>query len=131
MRALARGPAAVIQPLYPAAPEEESPAPVAVRAPAQESYLPEYDNTPSAFPVALRADPPHEAEEAHTAAPEPPPALDEPAGDPTPISGSAIAPRRPLARGDEDAPRFEPRVLVYALVLAAFAYGVLRILLRI
>ena len=88
MRALSRGPAAVIEPLAP-------------------SRLPDYDATPSAFPVALRAD-----------AEDPGPTEAQPAA-------GAIA-----AQGPVPAPRgFDPRLLGYAMVLVALAYAALRLLL--
>ncbi len=111
MRALAKGPAAVIVPIYPSAPRDES--------------RPEYDNTPSTFPVVRSADPPAVREATPAASPASTPALDEPVAEPTPI-----APTRPLARGDEGVSLFRPRVLAYAVVLAALAYAALRILLR-
>jgi len=111
MRALAKGPAAVIVPIYPSAPREES--------------RPEYDNTPSTFPVVRSADPPAVREATPAASPVSPPALDEPVAEPAPI-----APSRSLARGDEGASLFRPRVLAVALVLVALAYAALRILLR-
>jgi eukaryotic-like serine/threonine-protein kinase len=79
VRALALGPAAVIEPI---------------------GTLPDYDSTPSAFPVALRADP----EEA-----------------PAPIAEAAPA---PIAAP----PVFEPRLLVYLVALSALAYAALRLL---
>jgi len=108
MRALAKGPAAVIVPLYPA-------APAAARLSESDGYLPEYDNTPSAFPVALRA----ESQEA---------------ADETPLASTASLPEAapaapPLARAVDEARPFNARVVACVLVLAAIAYGVLRVLL--
>ena len=57
MRALARGPAAVIRPIDDGVAPAPAPRP---RSPCPESFLPDYDATPSAFPVALRAPSPPE-----------------------------------------------------------------------
>jgi serine/threonine-protein kinase len=81
VRALALGPAAVIRPIV---------------------GLPDYDATPSAFPVALRADPEEEA-------PAPPPE-------------AAPAPLAPAPRAQGG------RLVAYALVLATLAYAALRLL---
>jgi serine/threonine protein kinase len=83
VRALARGPAAVIEPI---------------------AGLPDYDATPSAFPVALRADPEQEA--------------------PAPITPATPAPI------EAKPPVFEPRLFVYMLALAALVYAALRLLMR-
>jgi serine/threonine protein kinase len=103
MRALARGPAAVIRPL---------PCP-ADAAPSPESPLSDQEATPSAFPVALRAGP-APAAIAHTR------------GE-TPIAGTVIAPR--AAPPVEPAPRFDLRLLIYGLILVAMVGAVLRLLL--
>jgi hypothetical protein len=129
MRAIARGPAAVIRPVTPVPPEAETAAIPLVRPAARESYLPEYEATPSMFPVALRAIPPEEVD-AGTAAEaedEPEVALREAGeyGVETPLAGTAIE------RVEEDpklpGARFDPRLLGYALVLLALVYGVVRI----
>lgn len=122
MRALARGPAAVIKPLW------IPPAKPAV-VPAAESYLPEYDATPSAFPVALRAEAP---EEPAPSAPAKPVAAKpvaakpvEPAED-APVPGSAAPRVRALAK--EPVSTFQPRLLGYVLLLVGLAYLALRVL---
>ncbi|MFT3775057.1 MAG: serine/threonine-protein kinase [Minicystis sp.] len=145
IRALARGPAAVIQPL---------------------ASLPEYDNTPSAFPVALRADP--EEPEATPAgaeieardemvsagAPEVEPKVIVPAVDAIAPAAKVIvrakangpaakaiapaekaakaaivkAPSAPLPAPAPKAGVFQSKLLAYALVLAVLAYLALRML---
>ena len=113
MRALARGPAAVIRPL----PRNPQPAVI----PAADSYLPDYDATPSAFPVALRADTP--------AVPAAAPAPAKPAEpvEETPISGSVIPKVAALAPAPTSS--FQPRLLAYAFLLVGLAYLALRVLL--
>jgi serine/threonine-protein kinase len=109
IRALARGPAARIQPLARTAEEEA---------------------TPSAFPVALRAEP--EESEAPAPAHEdaPPrvvmtaPKLKEEARPITAAPRAPSAPLAPLARPKPSA--FSPRLLAYAAVLALVAYVVVR-----
>jgi hypothetical protein len=96
MRALARGPAAVIRPIG----DSIAPAPAPVCAvPLPESFLPDYDATPSAFPVALRATqpPPDWVEESRPAP------VDE-------APGASLTSAR--------APAFQPRLLAFALLLA-------------
>ncbi len=114
MRALARGPAAVIQPLTPVQPT--------VR-PAPEPELPEYDATPSAFPVALRAEP---AEASDTAVAPAEQKTVEPVVREAPISGTSIKPVTSLAA--PVATGFEPRLLGYALLLIGLAYLALRLI---
>jgi serine/threonine-protein kinase len=97
MRALARGPVAVIRPI---SFDGGSPAPSAIEQGAPASFLPEYDATPSAFPVALRAEP----AEAPAAAP------------------------APLVK--DRTPSFDPRSLAYVVLLLGVAYAVLRLLLQ-
>jgi serine/threonine-protein kinase len=99
MRALSRGPAAVIQPLAP-------------------SRLPDYDATPSAFPVALRAEGEDVPEEVETK-PAPPVAL---AAAPTtsPWVGAPTDAAKPAG--------FDPKLLVYGMVLGAAACAALRLL---
>ena len=102
MRALSRGPAAVIEPLAP-------------------SGLPDYDATPSAFPVALRAD-----REVEPAAPiVAPTALVTAPTVASPWAGAPVAPAMPAVRGRG----LDPRLIGYAMVLAAAAYAALRLLL--
>jgi serine/threonine-protein kinase len=122
MRALAKGPVMVIQPLPSDAGKVPTPAPKAV-VPAPESFLPEYDATPSAFPVALRAEPADEAEEAAISAPvaratQPPAAKVQ-------AKGREIVPAAPST----GAPAFQPRLLAFALLLAGVFYVGLRLLL--
>jgi hypothetical protein len=110
MRALARGPAAVIRPL----PRTEPAA-------ARDAYLPDYDATPSAFPVALRAEPPT-----------PRPRRAERRSEETPLAGT-VTPRAHLVASTPApapaGPRFDPRLVVYALVLAGLLLAALRIVL--
>jgi len=112
MQALARGPAAVIRPVAPV------------------SLLPEYDNTPSTFPVALRSGPEEAADEA-------PAAIAEPAVEAEPKviltaqrpSFLVHAPAAPVRRATlVRAAGFSPRLLAYAIVLAGLAYLAARVL---
>jgi serine/threonine-protein kinase len=112
MQALARGPAAVIRPVSPV------------------SMLPEYDNTPSAFPVALRADPEEPAEAAQEAPAAPvatvvdaEPKVIVTAQRPSYMVKAPAAPVAPVR-----ASRFSPRLLAYAVVLAGIAYVAMRLL---
>jgi eukaryotic-like serine/threonine-protein kinase len=133
MRAIARGPAAVIRPLTPVPPDAESVAIPLVRTEARESYLPEYDATPSVFPVALRApaveeiEVPPPAEEGPL--PEPPARkareAREDRADATPIAGTVLAPQPQPTQAP--AASFEPRLLGYGLFLAALVYAALRL----
>ncbi len=126
MRALARGPVVVIQPLPRVPAAADTPAPQAVRPPpATASYLPDYDATPSAFPVALRAEPGAEPADCEVDARGPSP---EPRADKTPLSGTLVAPRA-TAVPEAPAPTFNARLLVYAMLLAGLAYAALRIIL--
>jgi eukaryotic-like serine/threonine-protein kinase len=124
MRALARGPAAVIEPL-PRPANETGTTPITASPELRESFLPEYDDTPSAFPVALRAEPVGVTAEA---APEA--KVEE-----TPFAGTVTEPLAedaPLADAPlvaEAAPRFEQRLLVYVFLLAALGYAALRLVL--
>ncbi len=128
MRAINRGPVAVIRPLTPVPPDAETAAIPLVRPAPRESYLPEYDATPSAFPVALRAAPAEviKADPERDRAPEPAPR--EERADQTPLAGTALA-RAREAPGPPPA-RFEPKLLGYALFLAALVYAVVRLVLR-
>ncbi len=125
MRALARGPVAVIRPLPSAAPtEEDSPAPPAFR-PVAESFLPEYDATPSAFPVALRAE---SAEE--VVAPVPVPAVaptEHRLAEPTRGTTASDTPAVSLTAPKAQAPGFDRRLLIYALVLAGLLCAALQL----
>ncbi len=125
MRALARGPVAVIRPLPSPAQTAETPAPKAVRSKATESYLPDYDATPSAFPVALRAEPADEPAAPAPAAGEP--AARAPGGDETPLSGTLVAPR--VTTKESPARAFNARLLVYVMLLTGLVYAALRIVL--
>jgi serine/threonine-protein kinase len=88
LRALALGPAAVIRPIQP-------------------SYLPDYDDTPSMFPVALRAR--DDQEEPARAEPEPEAPL-------------AAAPSEAIAEEDSG---FDSRLLFVALALVGVVYAAL------
>jgi serine/threonine-protein kinase len=117
MRALSRGPVARIEPIRS---EEASPPPSsAVRPVLPESFLPEYELTPSMFPVALRADPeasvePTPSAKAIVAAPI---ANDAPAAEEAPLASPWV--NAPIAA---PAPRrLHPRLVVLALVLLAIA----------
>lgn len=136
MRAIARGPAAVIRPVTPVPPEAETAAIPLVRPAPREAYLPEYDATPSMFPVALRAFSVEESVAESAAedeqAPEPAalavrevPEAREDRADPTPLAGTVLArakesPAAPVAR-------LEPRLFGYALFFAALVFAVVRI----
>src|SRR5262249_6029495 len=110
MRALSHGPVAVIQPLPR---EDASPPPSsAVRPVLPESFLPEYDNTPSTFPVALRGD-------VDEPAPAPPRA--HPANHPTPLAGT-VTPLAPRVAPERARQRLDARLLLTALLLCALAY---------
>lgn len=117
IRALAKGPAAVIQPL---------------------ARLPEDDKTPSAFPVALRADDPEESEAPPEAAALEPAAEAREAAEPAPAKvivqppRAPSAPRQALSRAPAapvappKAPAFSGKMLAYLIVLSAVAYLALR-----
>jgi serine/threonine-protein kinase len=105
MRALARGPAAVIRPIGGGV--APAPAP-ATAVPLPDSFLPDYDATPSAFPVALRDEPPV------ARATQPPP--EDTPGTLLP----AVAPSVTRSLG--------PRLASLALIAAGFLYVAFRIL---
>jgi hypothetical protein len=116
MRALRRGPAAVIRALPSVSSKAKTPAPPAVAIePGPAGFLPEYDATPSAFPVALRADLPEPEE----AGPRAEPAVVTKPEENVPAAPLAVEPPSTLS----------PRLVAYAVLLLGLVYVTLRFLL--